>query len=165
MTGKSILFTPDFGYAGALTRPNHSTVEPVVMDTSNPFTADGLAGKKVGGKFIPLAAGDDAADLYGIRVRSFPFTSDSDLARQLTGTYNHTGDALVRGYIAVKVNAGTVADNGAVYVRVGAGTTAQPIGGFEAEADATAANTVLITNAHFLGTTDANGIAELAFNI
>ncbi|SFN48590.1 hypothetical protein SAMN05216516_108135 [Izhakiella capsodis] len=165
MTGQSIYLTQPFSYAGALTRPNHSTVEPVVMDTTNPFAGDGLPGKKVNGKFVPLAAGDTAAVLYGIRVRSFPFTSDKDLARQLTNPTNYTGDALVRGYIGVKVNAGTVADNGAVYIRVGGATATQPIGGFEAVADATATNTVLVTNAHFIGTTDANGIAELAFNI
>ncbi len=166
MTGQSIYLTQPFSYAGALTRPNHSTVEPVVMDASNPFSADGLAGKKVDGKFVPLVAGDTSAVLYGIRVRSLPFTSDQDLARQLTNPANYTGDALVRGYIGVKVNAGTVADNGPVYIRVGGGTTAQPVGGFEAEVDATtAANTLLVENAHFIGTTDANGIAELAFNI
>jgi len=66
----------------------------------------------------------------------------------------------------VKVNAGTVADNGPVYIRVGGGTATQPVGGFEAEVDATKAeNTLLVANAHFIGTTDANGIAELAFNI
>lgn len=165
MTGQSIYTTQPFSYAGAITRPNHSTVEPVVMDAANPFSGDGLPGKKVNGKFVPLVAGDTAAVLYGIRVRSFPLTSDTNLANQLSAASNHTGDALVRGYIGVKVNAGTVVDNGPVYIRVGAGTTAQPIGGFEAAADATASNTVLVTNAHFLGTTDANGIAELAFNI
>ncbi len=165
MTGNSILFTPDFGFAGAVTRPSQSTIEPVVMDTTAPFPADGLVGKKVNGKFVPLVAGDAATVVYGIRVRSYPFMSDSDLARQLNATYNHTGDALVRGYISVKVNFGTVADNGPVYVRVGAASPAQPIGGFEAAADATPANTILIANARFIGTTDANGIAELAYNI
>jgi len=165
MTGSSILFTPDFGYAGAVTRPSHSTIEPVVMNTDKPFASDGLMGKKVGGKFVPLEEDDAATAFFGIRVRSYPFMSDSDLARQLSVPYNHTGDALVRGYISVKVNAGTVADNGPVFVRVKAGTSTKPIGGFEAVADATAENTVQLTNARFIGAADANGVAEIAYNI
>lgn len=165
MTGSSILFTPDFGFAGALTRPSHSTVEPVVMSTDKPFAGDGLMGKKVDGKFVPVAEGDTAAVFFGIRVRAYPFTSDSDLARQLTSPYNHTGDALTRGYIAVKVNAGTATDNATVFVRVKGGTKDKPVGGFEAEADKTESNTVALTNARFIGAADANGIAEVAFNI
>lgn len=165
MTGSSILFTPDFGYAGVLTRPSHSTVEPVVMSTDKPFAGDGLMGKKVAGKFVPISEGDAVTVFFGIRVRSYPFMSDSDLARQLTTPYNHTGDALTRGYIAVKVNAGTVADNAPVFVRVKAGTKDKPIGGFEAEADKTEGNTVALANARFIGAADANGIAEVAFNI
>ncbi|CAK8737749.1 hypothetical protein SODG_007519 [Sodalis praecaptivus] len=67
MTGSSILFTPDFGYAGALTRPSHSTVEPVVMSTDKPFAGDGLMGKKVDGKFVPISEGD-AVTVFSVFV-------------------------------------------------------------------------------------------------
>lgn len=66
-----------------------------------------------------------------------------------------------RGCINVKVQRGTAAFGGAVYVRVAA-NQAYPnavIGGIEATADG--ANTVPLPNCRFNGAADANGIAEL----
>ena len=52
---------------------------------------------------------------------------------------------------------------GDVYVRVAASDSAPTaiVGGFEAEADSTASNTVKLTNCQWAGEADANGIAEL----
>ncbi|EBM0567322.1 hypothetical protein NXJ56_001021 [Salmonella enterica] len=165
MPGQSILYAPGYGYPGASTRPSHSTIEPVMLDSAKPFADNGLPGKKTGGKFVPLEEGDTADVIYGIRVRSYPFMSDEDVSRQLSTPYNHTGDVMVRGYIAVKVNAGTPAEGGKVWVRVKGETSDKPLGGFEAAADATAGNTVELKIARFMGNADADGIAEIAFNI
>jgi hypothetical protein len=68
-----------------------------------------------------------------------------------------------RGYMTVKLNAGTAALGGVVYVRVGAATTGKPMGGIEAVADST--NTVVVAGASFMSTADASGNVEIAYNI
>lgn len=65
--------------------------------------------------------------------------------------------------MTVKLNAGTSALGGAVYVRVGAASATKPIGGIEAVADST--NTVVLTGATFMSAADADGNVEIAYNI
>ena len=66
-----------------------------------------------------------------------------------------------RGRLNVKVNVGTPALNGDVYIRIAANALvpAGVVGDIEASADST--NTINPTNVKFATAADANGIAEL----
>jgi hypothetical protein len=142
------------GFPGGVTRLSHTTIEPMPFDPNKPFADTGLPGKIVGETFVPMEAGDTAADLYGFLVRDYP-----------TAMINAgVADILKRGYLSVQNNAGSPSLNKPVFIRVGGATTAQPIGGIEAEADATAANTIQI-NAIFMSEGDSTGSVEIAYNI
>lgn len=55
------LYRMPVGIAGAISRPQDLTVEPVVLKSDNAFAAYGLAGKyDDDGFFVPLADGDQA---------------------------------------------------------------------------------------------------------
>ncbi len=68
-----------------------------------------------------------------------------------------------RGAINVKCQNGTAALGGAVYLRLAANDTLPNavIGGFEAAADSTAGNSILLPNCEWAGSADANSIAEM----
>ncbi|MFU2318936.1 structural cement protein Gp24 [Rahnella sp. PCH160] len=149
------------GIAGAISRPQDLTIEPVILDSTNLFAAYGVGGKYSGGKFVPIASGDTAAVLAGIFVRPFPTASQPDVVQQIGSGKNFTGDNLKRGYVNVNIggDASSVTLGGAVYMRV----ATSAIGTFVAAADST--NTVLISNAYFTGAGDTSGNIEIAFNL
>lgn len=161
----SFLTRMPYGIPGDVTRQSESTIEAQAMNASLPFSSYGIPGKIASNKFVPLAGGEVAADVYGILVRPFPITgaNASDPLGTSVPPQGGVGDVLKRGYINVKVNAGTAALNGVVYVRVATPSSPQPIGGIEAAADG--ANTIVLTGARFMGAADANGNAEIAYNI
>ena len=164
--GNAILYRMPSGIPGDVSRPSQSTIESVLLDSANPFVGFGLFGKIVSGKFIPVGAGDAATAVYGLYVRPFPTTGGA--ASDPLGTSTPPqgagiGNALRRGYMTVKNNAGTPAMNGQVYVRVAAAAAGKPIGVIEAAADSN--NTIAITGAIFLSAADAAGNVEIAYNI
>ncbi len=60
------LYRMPVGIAGAISRPQDLTVEPVVLKSDNAFAAYGLAGKyDDDGFFVPLADGDTADKVKG----------------------------------------------------------------------------------------------------
>ena len=123
---------------------------PLVYDTEKPAV-------------VAAGAGFTAANFVG--VAGFEIKSALTYLDQTAGQYA-PGDAVSvfqRGSINVKCNKGTPVVGGPVYIRVTAneGAPTVPVGGFEAEADATPANTVQLTNCQWGGPADANGIAEL----
>lgn len=66
------LYRMPVGIAGAISRPQDLTVEPVVLKSDNAFAAYGLAGKyDADGFFVPLADGDTADKVKGIYVRPY----------------------------------------------------------------------------------------------
>lgn len=66
------LYRMPVGIAGAVSRPQDLTVEPVVLKSDNAFAAYGLAGKyDDDGFFVPLADGDTADKVKGIYVRPY----------------------------------------------------------------------------------------------
>lgn len=66
------LYRMPVGIAGAVSRPQDLTVEPVVLKSGNAFAAYGLAGKyDDDGFFVPLADGDTADKVKGIYVRPY----------------------------------------------------------------------------------------------
>lgn len=159
--GNAILFRMPSGIPGDLSRRGQGTFESVVLDPSTPFSAYGLAGKTVNGKFVPIAAGDAASVINGILIRPFPIQTASANG---TGISNSKiGDRMRRGYMTIQNNAGTPTVDGQVYIRVAAPSGAKVIGGFEAAADST--NTVAVPNCVFCDAGDAAGNVEIRFNI
>lgn len=161
----AFLYRMGNGVPGDVTRQSQSTIEPQVFNSSLPFSAYGLPGKIASGKFVPIAGGETAADIYGFLVRPFP-TQGANASDPLSTAVPPTSgmaNTMRRGYINVKNNAGTPALNGQVYVRVATPGAGKPIGGIEAASDTT--NTVAITGCIFMGAADSNGNVEIAFNI
>lgn len=128
------------GIAGALTRTEHATVEPGIMDASAPFSAYGLPAKLSSGKYVPFSGSEAATALEGLLVRPFPTAVGSATVQSLgTSTPNQTGevcDILKRGYMTVQLNGGaTVAKGGQAYIRVSNAASGKPIGGIEGAND------------------------------
>ena len=163
--GNAILFRMASGIPGDISRQSQATVESIPLNSASPFAGYGQLGKIVGGKFVPLGAGDTATAAYGLLVRPFPTTGGaaSDPLGTATPPAGGIGVVLRRGYMTVKNNAGTPALNGQVYVRVAAAAAGKPIGGIEAAADST--NTIAIAGATYTNAGDANGNVEIAYNI
>ncbi|WP_334421032.1 structural cement protein Gp24 [Acinetobacter soli] len=159
----AILYRMPSGIPGDVSRKSQSTIES--HHVGGQFAAFGLFGKlsATTGDFVPLESTDTAAAVYGLLVRAYPTQSAQNELGKAVPTASDIQDALVRGYMTVKCNAGTAKKAGKVYVRVAAGTTAKPIGGIEAVADST--NTIEITKAMFMHDADAQGNVEIAFNI
>lgn len=163
--GNAFLYRMPAGIPGDVTRASQSTIEPVFLDPALPFAGYGLFGKIAAGKFVPFGAGDANGADYGLLVRAYPTTGGSGADPLGTSTPPTKGvaDVLRRGYMTVKLNAGTASKDSQVYVRVAAAAAGKPIGGIEAVADST--NTVAITIASFIGPADASGNVEIQYNI
>lgn len=163
--GNAILYRMPSGIPGAVTRQAVSTIEPAILDSTNAFSAFGLFGKLVAGKFVPIGAGDAASSVYGLLVRPYPTqgASASDPLGTAVPPTTGVANVLRRGYMTVKLNSGTAALGGQVYVRVANAAAGKPIGGIEAAADGT--NTIAVTGATFMSAADASGNVEIAYNI
>lgn len=160
------------GVPGDITRDiRESTVEAVKINAATPAPFYGIplvwsTPTSLGVR--PFAAGDAASALAGYNVRSNPSLGGS-LTNQgfgpSTPPLSGIGDMLKKGYMAVRVNGVTtgVAKEGPVYVRVGAATQLKPIGGVEAVSDG--ANTVQLPLTVFTGPCDAEGNAEIRYNV
>lgn len=160
--GNAILYRMPSGVPGDISRRAQSVVEQVFLDPAKPFTAYGLPGKIVSGKFVPLEAGDAATVIYGILVRPYPIqTGNADGSGVATSA--KVGDCLRKGFMTVYNRAGSPAFNGTVYARVGTPAGVKIIGGIEAASDST--NTVVIGKATFKDAGDASGNVEVEFNI
>ncbi len=158
--GNSFLYRMPSGIAGDVSRKSHSTIE--AHDAVSGFAGFGLFGKlNADGKFAPLEAGDTAANVYGLIVRSYPTQSANNGLGTATPAAGFN-DVLRRGYMTVKCNAGNAKTGGKVHVRIAAGTDLKPVGGIEAIADA--ANTIEV-NAIFMYAADASGNVEISYNI
>lgn len=161
------LYRMPSGIAGAVSRPQDLTVEPVILNSADAFSAYGLAGKyDANGFFVPLADGDTADKVKGIYVRPYPTTSQPDMVRQVGTGKNFPGDALKRGYIGVLVDgdASTIKKGDPVYVVVSPDDSIEvPLGGFSTSS--VAGKTVVLPSAEFTGAGDANGIAEISWKI
>jgi len=159
----SFLYRMPAGIPGAISRgAGQATVEPQILNASLPFTAYGKFGKIAAEKFVPIASGDAATDVYGLMVRPFPTTSSQDGLGTSTPPTSGVGDCLRRGYMSVLLNKGTAAKNTGVYVRVTA-AGADVVGQIETAADS--GKCVLVAGCVFTGPADANGIVEIEFNI
>jgi hypothetical protein len=136
------------GFEGMLTRGFFdATTEIKANDGTAPVQGFGLAVKINAGATGVTPCNDDADAVYGISVRVYGQADNAGIQEQTFVT------VLRRGYIAVKPAAGTPALGGAVYLNASGKISADSTGG------------VQIPNAHWMGSVDADGLAELAFNI
>lgn len=161
----SILYRMPYGIPGDVTRAAQATIETQILNSALPFAGFGLFGKIASGKFVPVTTGDAASAVYGLLVRPYP-TQGANASDPLgTSVPKTTGaaDVFRRGYANVKVNAGTAAVGGTVYIRVAAAAAGKPIGGIEAVADG--GNTIAVTNCTFMGDADASGNVEIGYKI
>ena len=148
------------GFAGSYAYQPDMIVKTRPCGGSDPIPF-GAPLKYVGGKVAPMGAGDTGSAFVGFASREVK--SSVNYLDQGVGAYA-PGEAVsvfMRGAVNVKVQKGTPALGGKVYVRVTANAAAPTavVGGIEAEADATAANTVELPGCVFEGPADANGIA------
>lgn len=133
------------GFAGSLTRGAYdNTVEARQNDASAPVAAFGLPLKLKGSAVTP-AGGADAGSVIGFSVREY---KQADMAGAVSLPFV---SVLRRGYLAVSA-AGTPAAGGKVYLDSKGKITA-------------AATNDAIPGAVFMGSADADGLAEIAFNI
>lgn len=161
------LYRMPAGIAGAISRPQDLTVEPVILKSANAFPAYGLAGKiDTDGFFVPLADGDTVDKVKGIYVRPYPTTSQPDMVRQVGADKNFPGDAMKRGYMTVNLGADASAlkKGGTVYVVISLDSTIDvPLGGFMSTS--VSGKNVALPNAEFTGVGDAHGNAEISWKI
>lgn len=160
----AILYRMPSGIPGDVSRPSQSTIETGLFDPTNPFSAYGLPGKVVNGKFVPLGAGDTAALVYGFLVRPYPTTgaNPSDPIGTSVPPTSGLCNILRRGYMTVLNVAGTPALNGPVYSRIAAPSSPTFIGDIEAAA---VTNDTIQLNATFMNAGDASGNVEIVYNI
>jgi len=160
------------GFPGDVNRTHPVDILAELIDAAAPPTKFGqavLLGAANAG-VRPFTTGDASQAGYGVTVRPYPFqqaaASNYGAAAIGAATPPVTGviDVMRRGYIMVNLpSGGTPVKGDGVYVRVAAAATTHTPGDFEAGADG--GNNVLMTNAIFNGSPDANGNVEIAFNI
>ena len=151
------LYRMPAGRPGHVSRRASSTLEPGIVGAF--FIPYGAPVKVVGGKFLPLASGDDAAVIYGFMSISYPTTT-----YQVEGVYGAAPGSqqsvLRRGYMTVALKAGASSKPASVYVRLQA-DNGKKVGDIEASPG----NGLAVVPATFMGEADADGNVEIAYNI
>lgn len=158
------------GFPGDINRTHPFSVEPGLMDPTNPIRAygDPCVIDSTNNSYRGFIAGDTArTTLEGVLVRPYPTQQttggmSADLGAAVPPQVRAAIDVLNDGYIMVRChNAGVnpPSKGGAVFVRTAATAGALVQGGFAAADDG--ANAVEISNARWNGPADSQGIAEL----
>jgi hypothetical protein len=153
------------GIPGDVTRREHATIVPEIMDANHPVLKFGLPVKIVSGKIRPMAA-NDSGQPYGFLVRPYPSQmATSEALAEATPDPTKICDVLKRGYMTVVVLEGTPAKDGQVYYRSQAGSPAENVGGLETDSSGSPTTNIAITGCKFVGTADADKNVEIAYNI
>jgi hypothetical protein len=161
------------GFAGTVNRLHPATIEPALNDPDAPVLGYGLAVMVDGtnNSVRQMAPGDDGATaVYGISCRPYPFQQSTGGAAAAFGAAtppeDQPVDVLRAGYILMPT-VGAPVKGGQVYIWVAADSGDHVQGGAEVADDG--ANTIALTGAgsvaKFNGPADANGVAEVMFNI
>lgn len=151
------------GFAGSYARQPDMIVDTRPAGGTEQI-AFGMALKyDANGAVAVMGAGSTAAQFVGVAARELK--SALNYLEQGAGAYapKDAVPVFMRGCVNVRCQNGTPKLGGAVYVRVAANASLPNavVGGFEAAADSTAANTVQLTNCQWAGPADTNGVAEL----
>lgn len=164
------------GVPGTVTRTHPASIFPGLNDTTNPLTLYGQAAmfNSVANTYRAVLASDQAAStaIAGISVRPYPTQGVPSASMGAPESFGSGGpsptnevDILRSGSILVLVS-GTVNPTlgGAVFIWAAANSGAHKLGGFET--GATGGSTFPLDNKTcWNGPADANGVAELLFNI
>jgi hypothetical protein len=162
------------GIPGNVSRVESAIITAELVLTTNPPTryGDPVVLDSATGKVRPFGAGDVSTAFYGNIMRPYPTQgAATGWPNQATETAGVPGtpypggicNILKAGYISVVINGTALAVKGApVWVRIAGGTVSQPVGGIEAVVDpVTAANTIKLPTAYFMGPQDASGNSEI----
>jgi len=140
------------GIPGDITRKQNVAVEALPFDATNPPTEYGVpVVVDATSKSIRKVLGGDLTDvIFGFLVRPYPVSNPNTTDGLGTSTPNTTlpANVLRRGYLNVKVNAGTAAKEGKVYVRTANPSAGKPVGGVEATQEWGAASAVKASGAN-----------------
>jgi hypothetical protein len=162
MPGKVIGTQFNYGYPGTIARTGDevSRTRPVKSDSVDIAFGDPIL-INTDGTVSKFGETGTAATFAGVAMRRVKSAISYLTQANAVYTVNEPCDILERGAITVNVNVGNPTVGGAVYVRITANGAIPTgiVGGFEAVADG--ANTILLTNAKFGTTKDANNVAEL----
>lgn len=163
-TAQAYLLNAPSGVPGAVTRPDESNVEPIMLGATPPVLF-GLALKyDTNGNAIIPATGDAATVFAGVIIREVPSISGSS-AQGLTDAIPLTVQPqgmIVRGYVSVVCAAGTPVRGGTVYMQITANAGVNP-GSFRADGtDSGNAVALTLTQAEWaVSGLDASNNAEL----
>ncbi len=159
MSGTVVGKQLNFGYPGTISRSVDAIVinrlskgeitfgEPVVLNADNSISKFGES--------------NVADDFVGVAVREVKQATEYATGKASYLDKERT-DALVRGSVCVKINAGTATAGGKLHIRIKENSAIPDgvIGGFEAEADGL--NTVELKGVRFTcGKIDSNKVAEI----
>ena len=164
------------GFPGDVNRGHPQSVEPVLIDPTNPPTAYGQPVLIVTASngVRPFAAGDTSVTvIWGVTVRPFPTQASSGTAfggaaiGSITPPTTGAADVLRAGYIMGKIPAGSTqpVKGGAVFVWCAATSGSHIQGGFESVASGGNTAALDTTRYQFNGPADANGNVEVCINI
>lgn len=161
----AVLFTPPYGVAGDISRPNAPYVaETQALNPAAAFSTFGLPGQMVGGLFVPITG--TGQQPYGLLIRPYPAQGANAADPLGVAVPIATGPCSVlrKGYANVNLQLQTsaAAFGGTVYIRFQNPVAGQVVGGLES---GTTANNYAWTaaNAQFMGPADANGNVEISF--
>ena len=156
------------GFAGDVNRTHPASIEPCLLDPTNPPTFYGQAvlvnGSSQG--VVKVGVTDDHAltDIYGVTVRPYPIQQQSGGMSSPFGAgaipAAQPVDVLKSGYIMVPV-VGVPVKGGQVHVWAVPSTGSHVAGGFEASSSAGNTIDLPISTYTFNGGPDANGICEV----
>jgi hypothetical protein len=163
------------GSPGEVTRTHPASIYPGQNDATSPATTFGqalLINRGVANTWRSILTSDNAiTDIDGVLVRPYPVQqgSGSNYGAQAFGTGGpvipgQPLDILKSGSILVLVN-GTPTLGGTVYIWVAAATGNHIVGGFEAANTGGSTIAIASDKTYFNGPPDANGVAELVFNV
>lgn len=162
----AILFRMQAGIQGAVSRESKADIEAMAGNASTPFPQFGLPGKIVGGLFVPTTAVGDITPI-GVLVRPYPTQGGnaSDPLGTSVPLPSAIANVLRRGYFSAFCQSlpGSIVLGGQVFVRYANPAGGAIVGGIEATLIAT--TSIGLTNAVWNSLPDANGIAEVAFNL
>lgn len=164
------------GFAGTVNTSHPATIRGFLKDPTNPptFFGQAVAINPASNGVRSYVAGDSTTPttVFGVIVRPFPFLGSTPPTGAYAGTAFGTGqlpdgavDVLLSGFIMVSV-VGSPTNGSACYIWDAVSSPPHVQSGWEASAPGS--NGFAVTNplsTQFASPPDANGIAELRFNV